>query len=103
MARSPKLAPRVADRSLQDVLQRMLDDLADLNKTSGMFSTRTVRMRSGESIDIKTGENLTGAFPVRQANSIDWHSVEVLPDGGLKILAEFDGGDQDVTWVVVRK
>lgn len=103
MGRSPKLAPRVADRALQDVLQRMLDDLTDLNKLSGMFSHRTLNMKSGVSADIKTGENLLGAFPIRQASSIDWHSVEVNGDGSLKITAEFEGGDQEVTWIVVRK
>jgi len=100
--KSPRLAPRVADRATQDVLQRILDDIYALNSMAGKFFTVSRKMKTGEPEDFSTDTNLVGAFPVAQVSSIDWHSVEIKRDGSLRITAEFEDGPQTITWVLVR-
>ena len=100
--KSPRLAPRVGDRQLQDTLQRMLDDLYLLNTMAGKYETRKMRMTSGKPEDISLGANLLGAFPIMQTTTLDETVVIVKADGSLRVTATFEGAAQDVTWLVVR-
>jgi len=100
--KSPKLAPKLNDKSLQDVLQRMLDDIHGLASITA-FETRTVDTKSGEKVTLSAPFEIAGAVPIKFITTLDSTTVVSKNNGNVEVVVEFGGAHQSITWLIFKK